>query len=164
MTGTTGPVPAARQAAGTLSRKVWRVNADITRASAFKSLGPIVSKGITMSDYLRQFASSLTNPAQPSDDGYDNSAPSSDSQVLTAVGDQSTGADGAANQTDPSKLVVSPNPSISPNGGSTDENFPQPGVEYDFCATVTNTGSLPSGPFFVLFELSPDMDWSMTHL
>jgi hypothetical protein len=42
MTGTTGPVPAARQAADILSRKTWQHIADITHASAFMSLGQLI--------------------------------------------------------------------------------------------------------------------------
>ena len=37
------------------------------------------------------------------------------------------------------------------SGGTTDEPFPKPGVEYAFCIDVTNAGQLPSGEFYVRF-------------
>jgi hypothetical protein len=60
--------------------------------------------------------------------------------------------------TDDSKLVTTDTVYVSPDGGDTDEAFPKPNVEYDFCVDVTNTGELPSGPFFVRFTLSGDQD------
>jgi hypothetical protein len=48
---------------------------------------------------------------------------------------------------------------VSPDGGKTDEAFPKPEVEYDFCAKIVNAGKLPSSPFFVLFELTGTEDW-----
>lgn len=62
------------------------------------------------------------------------------------------------NKTDDSKLVTTDTVYVSPDGGTTDEAFPKPNVEYDFCVDVSNTGQLPSGPFFVRFELSGDQD------
>jgi len=47
---------------------------------------------------------------------------------------------------------------VSPDGGTTNESFPKQGVEYDFCVDVTNTGKLPSGPFYVHFTLSGDQN------
>jgi hypothetical protein len=69
-----------------------------------------------------------------------------------------------ANQTDPSKLAAPDLAFVSPDGGSTAEGSPQPGVEYDFCLNIVNVGELPSGPFFVLFKLTQiasgeGMDW-----
>ena len=61
-------------------------------------------------------------------------------------------------KTDDSKLVSTDTVYVSPDGGTTDEPFPQPDVEYDFCADVANAGELPSGPFFVRFTLSGDQD------
>ena len=61
-------------------------------------------------------------------------------------------------KTDDSKLVTTDTVYVSPDGGTTDEAFPKPNVEYDFCVDVTNTGQLPSGPFFVQFTLSGDQD------
>ncbi len=58
-----------------------------------------------------------------------------------------------ASKTDNTKLVTGPTVYVSPDGGTTDEPFPKPNVEYDFCIDVTNTGNLPSGPFFVRFVL-----------
>jgi hypothetical protein len=61
-------------------------------------------------------------------------------------------------KTDASKLVTTGPISVSPDGGTSDEPFPKPNVEYDFCVNVANAGDLPSGPFFVLFTLSGDAD------
>jgi hypothetical protein len=61
-------------------------------------------------------------------------------------------------KTDDSKLVTNDTVYVSPDGGTTDEAFPKPDVEYDFCVDVTNGGQLPSGPFFVRFTLSGDQD------
>jgi hypothetical protein len=61
-------------------------------------------------------------------------------------------------KTDDSKLVTTDTVYVSPDGGTTDEAFPKPNVEYDFCVDVTNTGDVPSGAFFVRFELSGDQD------
>lgn len=62
------------------------------------------------------------------------------------------------NKTDDSKLVTTDTVYVSPDGGTTNEAFPKPNVEYDFCVDVTNGGQLPSGPFFVQFSLSGDQD------
>ena len=61
-------------------------------------------------------------------------------------------------KTDNSKLVTTDTVYVSPDGGTTDEPFPKPNVEYDFCVDVTNGGQVSSGPFFVQFELSGDQD------
>jgi len=61
-------------------------------------------------------------------------------------------------KTDDSKLVGNGTVSVSPDGGTTDEAFPKPNVEYDFCVEVANAGELASGPFFVRFSLSGDQD------
>ena len=61
-------------------------------------------------------------------------------------------------KTDDSQLVTTDTVYVSPDGGTTDEAFPKPNVEYDFCVDVTNGGQLPSGPFFVQFSLSGDQD------
>jgi hypothetical protein len=61
-------------------------------------------------------------------------------------------------KTDDSKLVTTDTVYVSPDGGTTDEAFPKPNVEYDFCVDVTNAGELPSGAFFVRFTLSGDQD------
>jgi hypothetical protein len=61
-------------------------------------------------------------------------------------------------KTDNSKLVTTDTVYVSPDGGTTDEAFPKPNVEYDFCVDVTNTSELSSGPFFVQFTLSGDQD------
>jgi hypothetical protein len=58
-----------------------------------------------------------------------------------------------ASKTDNSKLVTGPTVYVSPDGGTTDEPFPKPSVEYDFCIDVTNAGQLSSGEFFVRFSL-----------
>ena len=60
--------------------------------------------------------------------------------------------------TDSSKLVTTDTVYVSPDGGTTNEAFPRPNVEYDFCVDVSNPGELPSGPFFVRFTLSGDQD------
>ncbi|MBV8281320.1 MAG: hypothetical protein JO347_04565 [Candidatus Eremiobacteraeota bacterium] len=56
-------------------------------------------------------------------------------------------------KTDNTKLVTGPTVYVSPDGGTTNEPFPKPGVEYDFCIGVTNTGQMPSGEFYVRFSL-----------
>jgi hypothetical protein len=61
-------------------------------------------------------------------------------------------------KTDDSKLVTTDTVYVSPDGGTTDEAFPKPDVEYDFCVDVANASELPSGPFFVRFNLSGDQD------
>ncbi len=61
-------------------------------------------------------------------------------------------------KTDDSKLVTTDTVYVSPDGGTTDEPFPKPNVEYDFCVDVANAGELPSGSFFVRFTLSGDQD------
>ena len=61
-------------------------------------------------------------------------------------------------KTDDSKLVTTDTVYVSPDGGTTDEAFPKPNVEYDFCVDVANAGELQSGPFFVRFNLSGDQD------
>lgn len=66
---------------------------------------------------------------------------------------------GAATTTDDSGLVGVATVYVSPDGGTTDEAFPEPEVEYDFCAKIANKAKLPSGPFFVLFELTGDEVW-----
>src|SRR4249920_328712 len=60
-----------------------------------------------------------------------------------------------AKKTDNSKLKTTKNDSVymSPDGGTTNEPFPQPGVEYDFCIDIFNTGDLPSDAFYVRFAL-----------
>jgi hypothetical protein len=61
-------------------------------------------------------------------------------------------------KTDDSKLLATDTVYVSPDGGITNEAFPQPNVEYDFCVDVTNAGELPSASFFVRFTLSGDQD------
>jgi hypothetical protein len=61
-------------------------------------------------------------------------------------------------KTDDSKLVTTDTVYVSPDGGTTDEAFPKPNVEYDFCVNVANAGKLPRGSFFVHFDLSGDQD------
>lgn len=63
------------------------------------------------------------------------------------------------NKTDNSQLVLTPNDYpvyVSPDGGATNEPFPEAGVEYDFCTSVANAGNLSSGPFLVKFTISGD--------
>jgi hypothetical protein len=64
----------------------------------------------------------------------------------------------SGSKTDDSKLVTTDTVYVSPDGGTTDEAFPKPNVEYDFCVDVTNAADLPSGAFFVRFTLSGDQD------
>ena len=60
--------------------------------------------------------------------------------------------------TDNTKLVATDTVYVSPDGGTTNEPFPQPNVEYDFCVDVANAGQDASGPFFVMFTLSGDQN------
>lgn len=70
-----------------------------------------------------------------------------------------TGSDaGSDKKTDNTQLKATDTVYVSPDGGTTNEAFPRQGVEYDFCVDVTNTGSLPSGPFYVHFILSGDQN------
>jgi hypothetical protein len=61
-------------------------------------------------------------------------------------------------KTDDSKLVTTDTGYVSPDGGDTNEPFPKPNVEYDFCVDVASAGELPSDSFFVRFNLSGDQD------
>ncbi|MBO9619425.1 MAG: hypothetical protein J7539_10360 [Niabella sp.] len=61
-------------------------------------------------------------------------------------------------KTDNKGLVTTDTVYVSPDGGDTDEAFPKPNVEYDFCVDVANTGTLPSDSFYVRFTLSGDQD------
>ena len=61
-------------------------------------------------------------------------------------------------KTDNSKLVTTNTAYLSPDGGTPNEAFFKPNVEYDFCVDVTNGGQLPSGPFCVRFELRGDQN------
>ena len=56
-------------------------------------------------------------------------------------------------KTDNKKLVTTDTVFVSPDGGITNEAFPAPLIEYDFCVDVSNFGTLTSGPFFVRFTL-----------
>src|SRR2546430_17569606 len=57
-------------------------------------------------------------------------------------------------KTDDSKLVTTDTVYVSPDGGTTDEAFPKPNVEYDFCVDGANAGELPGGSFFIGCNLS----------
>lgn len=63
-----------------------------------------------------------------------------------------------AQETDNSQLVTTGVIFVSPDGCTTYDPFPIPGVEYDFCVNVINNGKLSSGPFLVRFTLSGDQD------
>lgn len=56
-------------------------------------------------------------------------------------------------KTDNTKLITTDTVYVSPDGGTTDESFPVPAVEYDFCVDVSNTSELASGAFYVRFTL-----------
>jgi hypothetical protein len=60
--------------------------------------------------------------------------------------------------TDDSKLAATDTVYVSPNGGTTDEAFPKPNVDYDFCVDANNAAELSSGAFFVRFNLSGGQD------
>ena len=62
-----------------------------------------------------------------------------------------------AAQTDSTKLTIAAL-YISPDGGDTNEEYPQPGVEYDFVANVVNTGTENTGSFFVKFQFNPESE------
>jgi hypothetical protein len=85
-----------------------------------------------------------------------NTIPSPGSEG-TGIGDSPTVGD-TPGQTDNSQLVTSGPISVSPDGGSTDEPFPKPDIDYDFCVSLANAGNFPSEPFFVRFTLSGDQD------
>src|SRR5262249_15234760 len=118
---------------------------------------------------LRHFWDNVVGPTGSTrGSGGDADSPSpanatrSDDQFLTAAGEQTAGSGKAPDQTDDTQLRAVGTVFVSPDGGTTDEPFPKPDVEYDFCASVVNAGKLPSGPFSVLFQLSEDMDWKMS--
>ncbi len=69
-----------------------------------------------------------------------------------------TDPESANPKTDNTRLTATDTVYVSPDGGTTDEAFPQQGVEYDFCVDVANPGSDPSGEFYVHFSLSGDQD------
>lgn len=69
------------------------------------------------------------------------------------LGAMSTGVALDDPQTDNTKLATTDTVYVSPDGGTTNEAFPTPGVEYDFCVDVTNGSDSPSGPFYVRFTL-----------
>ena len=126
----------------------------------------LASKEKTMSQ-LRAFFSSLpvdpNSPADPNGSSDDATpASSSASQILTSAGTPAAGADDKPDPTDDSGLFSSDTVHVSPDGGTTDEAFPKPDVEYDFEATFANKGKLPSGPCFVLFQVSGDLDWQQS--
>jgi hypothetical protein len=73
---------------------------------------------------------------------------SPDTDTATAAG---TNTDAA--KTDNTKLVTTDTVYVSTDGGTTDEAFPEPGIEYDFCVDVTNNSDLSSGEFYVRFTL-----------
>jgi hypothetical protein len=75
--------------------------------------------------------------------------------ILFRHPDTGTNTTGSGTQTDNTLLRTTKNDSVyvSPDGGTTNEPFPQPGVEYDFCIDIFNTGELPSGSFYVRFGL-----------
>lgn len=73
--------------------------------------------------------------------------------------DSATAESADTKQTDNSQLVLTPNDYpvyVSPDGGTTNEPFPEAEVEYDFCTNVFNSGELPFGPFLVKFIISGD--------
>jgi hypothetical protein len=69
---------------------------------------------------------------------------------------QKTGSSQAP-QTDDSGLFCNDTVHVSKDG--IDEGHPKPDVEYDINAEFGNRGKRPSGPCFVRFTLSEDMDW-----
>lgn len=73
-------------------------------------------------------------------------------------GDNAGSDGGGDTKTDNTQLTTTDTVYVSPDGGTTNEAFPKQGVEYDFCVDVTNTGKLPSGPFYVHFTLSGDQN------
>lgn len=56
-------------------------------------------------------------------------------------------------KTDNSKLATTDTVYVSPDGGTTDEAFPKPNVDYSFCVDVTNAAKENSGAFYVRFTL-----------
>ena len=65
----------------------------------------------------------------------------------------STGSDAGKPATDNTKLTTGDTVYVSPDGGTTNEAFPVPGVAYDFCIDVTNQSEMASGAFYVRFTL-----------
>jgi hypothetical protein len=91
-------------------------------------------------------------PDKRTDSLYAGSKPSIMNQNLIYLSPNGNEASGGE-QTDNTKLATGPTVYVSPDGGTTNESFPKPGVEYDFCIDVTNTGQRKSGAFYVRFSL-----------
>lgn len=76
----------------------------------------------------------------------------------------SPGQDGSGNndddtpKTDNTRLATTDTVYVSTDGGTTNESFPVPGVEYDFCVDVSNLSELSSGAFYVRFTLDDGSD------
>lgn len=70
--------------------------------------------------------------------------------------DPDSGGGSDAAKTDSTKLIPTDTVFVSTDGGTTDEAFPVPGKEYDFCVDVSNLSELPSGAFYVRFTLRDD--------
>jgi hypothetical protein len=104
---------------------------------------------------IRTFVKFIKN--QPSSSAGSTSAPPSGSQA-PSKNPQPSPPDKKPAPTDDSGLRAD-TAFVSPDGGKTDEAFPAPDVEYDFCTFIANTKKLPSGPFFVRFTLSGDLSW-----
>src|SRR5271167_3603278 len=89
---------------------------------------------------------------------YVKSQAATTNQSANSAGTSSGSAGNATPQTDESKLRAN-TAFVSPDGGSTDEAFPAPDVEYDFCCVIANEGKTPAGAFFVRFKLTGDVSW-----
>ena len=67
--------------------------------------------------------------------------------------DNNSGSDAGTEKTDNTKLTTTDTVYVSPDGGTTNESFPIPSVEYDFCVDVSNLSTEKSGAFYVRFTL-----------
>ena len=68
-------------------------------------------------------------------------------------GDDRSGSDAGTEKTDNTKLKTTDTVYVSPDGGTTNESFPLPGVAYDFCVDVSNLSAEKSDAFYVRFTL-----------
>lgn len=83
----------------------------------------------------------------------------SSSAAYSAPAPSPTGAGKTAGPTDDTGLRAYDTVYVSPDGGETDEPFPEPDVEYDIAVHLRNTAKLPSGPCIVVFKLSGSKTW-----
>jgi hypothetical protein len=136
------PMPCAAMAAPFLSARTLR------RRQAPETLPqrPFESqKGPTMAEYLRDFISSM---------------PSAGAKTAGPSNAPATGAGTPPPPTDNSGLVSRDTTGVSFKDDEVDQGGElKPGIDYDFYAHFQNEGKHKSGPCFVRFTLTGDLNW-----